>query len=121
MVNYAVVKTGGKQYLVKENDMITVDKLSDFTKISPSSKPTGDKPADKEKKEVIELETLAIFDTEGKTFELGTPFLTKKVKAEIIFTGKGEKIRVARFKAKVRYRKVRGFRPQLTTLKIIKV
>ncbi len=103
MVNYAVVKTGGKQYLVKENDMITVDKLE--------SKP----------KETIELETLAIFDTEGKTFELGTPFLTKKVKAELIITGKGEKIRVARFKAKVRYRKVKGFRPQLTTLKITKI
>jgi len=103
MVNYAVVKTGGKQYLVKENDMITVDKLEN-------------KP-----KETIELETLAIFDTEGKTFELGTPFLTKKVKAELIITGKGEKIRVARFKAKVRYRKVKGFRPQLTTLKITKI
>lgn len=111
MVDYAVVKTGGKQYLVKENDMITVDKLSDFTEAS----------AEKEKKETVELETLAIFDTEGKTFELGTPFLTKKVKAEIVFTGKGEKIRVARFKAKVRYRKVRGFRPQLTTLKITKI
>jgi large subunit ribosomal protein L21 len=31
---------------------------------------------------------------------------------------KGEKIRVARFKSKVRYRKVRGFRPQLTKLKV---
>lgn len=103
MANYAVVKSGGKQYLVKENDSITVDRL-----------PNKDK-------EKIDLETLAIFDTEGKTFELGTPFLTKKVKAEVIVTGKGEKIRISRFKAKVRYRKVRGFRPQLTTLKILKI
>lgn len=111
MVDYAVVKTGGKQYLVKENDMITVDKLSAFTKVS----------ADKKEKETIKLETLAIFDTEGKTFDLGTPFLTKKVKAEVVVTGKGEKIRVARFKSKVRYRKIKGFRPQLTTLKIVKI
>src|SRR3989339_1734842 len=111
MVNYADVKTGGKQYLVKEGDLITVDKLTPLTV----------KTSAVEKKEVIELETLAVFDIEGKTFELGTPFLTKKVKAEVIVTGKGEKIRVARFKAKVRYRKVRGFRPQLTTLKITKI
>ena len=103
MVNYAVVKTGGKQYLVKVGDSITVDRLPN------------------KEKEIIDLETLAIFDTEGKTFELGAPFLTKKVKAEVVITGKGEKIRVARFKAKVRYRKVRGFRPQLTTLKITKI
>ena len=103
MVNYAVVKTGGKQYLVKEGDLITVDRLPN------------------KEKEKIDLVTLAVFDTEGKAFELGNPFLTKKVKAEIVMTGKGEKIRVARFKAKVRYRKVKGFRPQLTTLKIIKI
>ncbi|PIV62308.1 50S ribosomal protein L21, partial [Candidatus Roizmanbacteria bacterium CG01_land_8_20_14_3_00_33_9] len=34
---------------------------------------------------------------------------------------KGEKIRVARFKAKVRYRRVKGFRSQLTKVQIIKV
>lgn len=103
MVNLAVVKTGGKQYLVKESDLITVDLV------------------DAKEKETIELETLATFDNEGKTVELGTPALTKKIKAEVVTHGQGEKIRVAKFKAKVRYRKVMGFRPQLTTLKIGKI
>ncbi|KKR31166.1 MAG: 50S ribosomal protein L21 [Candidatus Gottesmanbacteria bacterium GW2011_GWC2_39_8] len=103
MVTFAVVKTGGQQFLVKENDVITVSKL------------------EKKDKEKIELETLAIFDDEGKSVEIGTPYLTKKVRAEVVAQGKGLKIRVARFKAKSRYRKVTGFRPQLTTLKILKI
>lgn len=103
MANLAVIKTGGKQYLVKEGDEITVDRL------------------DAEEKAKINLETLIIFDDEGRSIDLGTPNLIKKVQAEVISHSKGEKIRVARFKAKVRYRRVKGFRPYLTTLKIIKI
>ncbi|MEK7633390.1 MAG: 50S ribosomal protein L21 [Patescibacteria group bacterium] len=104
MVTYAVVKTGGKQYLVKVGMMLTVDQL-DVSK--------------KEKK--IELETLLKFDEEGKAFELGQPVLKEKVIAEVVGNVKGDKIRIAKFKAKSRYRKVRGFRARLTKLKIIKV
>jgi len=100
---FAVVKTGGKQYLVKEGEQIVVDRLQN------------------KEKEKIDLETLMIFDEEGKSVDLGAPNLAKKVQAEVISHSKGDKIRVARFKAKVRYRKVRGFRPYLTTLKITKV
>ena len=103
MATFAVVKTGGKQYLVKEGQEIVVDRL-----------------AFKEK-EKIDLETLMSFDEEGSAIDIGTPLLVKKVQAEVVSNLKGEKIRVARFKAKVRYRKVRGFRAQLTTLKIIKI
>lgn len=103
MTTFAVVKTGGKQYLVKEGDEIVVDRLSN------------------KEKDKVELETLMSFDEEGKSVDLGMPSLTKKVKAEVLSHSKGEKIRVAHFKAKVRYRKVRGFRSQLTTLKIIKI
>lgn len=103
MGEMAVVKTGGKQYLVKEGTELVVDRLQD------------------KEKEKIELETLAIFDDEGKALDLGTPTVAKKVKAEVLAHMKGEKIRVAKFKAKVRYRKVRGFRPQLTRLKILEI
>lgn len=103
MVTFAVVKTGGKQYLVKEGLEITVDRLQ------------------AKEKEKVGLETLMTFDEEGNNVELGYPLLTKKVQAEVVSNTKGDKLRVARFKAKVRYRKVRGFRPFLTTLKIIKI
>ncbi|MCR4276671.1 MAG: 50S ribosomal protein L21 [Candidatus Roizmanbacteria bacterium] len=100
---YSVVKTGGKQYLVKDGMEITVDLM------------------DVEKGKKVELEALLKFDDEGKTFELGAPFLKEKVSAEVIDNVLGEKIRIARFKAKSRERKVRGFRAKLTKLKIIKV
>ncbi|MCR4313226.1 MAG: 50S ribosomal protein L21 [Candidatus Roizmanbacteria bacterium] len=103
MIMYSVVKTGGKQYLVKDGMEITVDLM------------------DVEKGKKVELEALLKFDDEGKTFELGAPFLKEKVSAEVIDNVLGEKIRIARFKAKSRERKVRGFRSKLTKLKIIKV
>ena len=99
----AVVKTGGKQYLVKENDEIIVDKLSG-------------KPKDK-----IEVETLAVFDESGSQLDLGMPLVKTKVKAEFLEELRGDKIRVAKFKAKSRYRKVRGFRARLTKIKITKI
>lgn len=102
MVRFAVIKSGGKQYLVKEKDEFYVDRLEG------------------KEKDKIELDTLAIFD-EDKKFELGTPSLDKKVKAEVVEHLKGDKIRVAHFKSKVRYRKVKGFRPYLTKLKIVKI
>lgn len=103
MVMYAVVKTGGKQYLVHDGMEITVDLM------------------DVKKSDKVELESLLKFDDEGKTFDLGTPLLKNKVSAEVIDNVLGEKIRIARFKAKSRERKVRGFRSKLTKLKIIKV
>ena len=103
MVTYAVVKTGGKQYLIKEGMTVTVDQLN------------------LEKGKKTQLEVLLKFDEEGKAFELGQPLLKEEVSAEVIDNVKGEKIRIAKFKAKSRYRKVRGFRARLTKLKIIKV
>ena len=98
----AVVKTGGKQYLVKEGEEIFVDRL----------------PYKKGKK--IELETLLVFD-DKKIIELGKPLTKIKAEAEIIENLKADKIRVAKFKAKVRYRKVRGYRHQLTKIRITKI
>ena len=103
MSMYTVVKTGGKQYLVQDGMEITIDLM------------------DAQKGEKVELEALLKFDSEGKTFELGKPLLKEKVKAEVVENVLGEKIRIARFKAKSRERKVRGFRSKLTKLKITKV
>jgi len=103
MSKYAVIKTGGKQYLVKEGQEIVVDKLN------------------LEKKAKTDLETLAIFDDEGKQIDIGAPKLAIKVQAEVVDNLLGDKLRVAHFKSKVRYRKVRGFRQKLSKIKIIKI
>ncbi len=102
MSTYAVVIAGGKQYLVKENDEIIVERLKN------------------KEKEEIELETLAVFNDQ-EDLQLGEPVLSKKTKAVIVANLKGDKIRVAKFKAKVRYRKVKGFRPRLSKIKITKI
>lgn len=113
MANFAVVKTGGKQYLVKDGMNIVVDRLD--------SEPASAEASSGKKGKKVELETLLKFDEDGKVFELGQPNLKNKVTAETVEDLKGDKVRIAKFKAKVRYRKVRGFRSQMTKLKIVKV
>ena len=100
-MKFSVIKTGGKQYIVSVGDEIIVDKVT----------------AEKDKE--IELEKLAEGDFDSFDIELGTPLLKTKTKATVIETMKGDKLRVARFHAKTRYRKVTGFRPMLSRLKII--
>jgi len=104
MDKLAVIKTGGKQYLVKEGDEVIIDHLS------------------LKKDETIELPALAIIDSKKEEIEIGQPILKKTVKAKVVDDLiKGDKIRVARFKAKVRYRRVKGFRPTLTKIRIEKI
>lgn len=100
MADLAIIRSGGKQYLVKKDDTIIVDRIA------------------KEKGEKIKLDTLLAFADDGSTLELGAPLLTKQVQAEVMEHGKGEKVRVSKFKAKVRYRRTRGFRASYTKLKI---
>ncbi|OGK17622.1 50S ribosomal protein L21 [Candidatus Roizmanbacteria bacterium RIFCSPHIGHO2_02_FULL_40_13b] len=96
----AVIKTGGKQYIVSAGDTIVVDRL----------KVEDGKP--------IELDILALFDTEKNAIELGNPLLKSKAQATIVENIKGDKLRVARFKAKSRYRRVTGFRAYLSKITI---
>jgi large subunit ribosomal protein L21 len=99
MSSIAVIKTGGKQYLVKSGETIVVDKIN------------------AEVGKMIELPLLAKFDEDGKNINLGKPVLEDaKALCVVMEHGKGMKIRVAKFKSKVRYRKVTGFRPQLTKI-----
>lgn len=100
-MKFAVVRTGGKQYLVRESDELYVDRLPG------------------EVDSALELEKLAEGDDEKHTITLGKPVLKDSVKATIVENIKGDKLRVARFKAKVRSRKVTGFRQFLTKVKIV--
>lgn len=99
--DFAVILTGGKQYIVHEADTLVIDKL-------PGKK--GDQ---------VSFDKVLLFVDDKMNIQLGRPYLNKAiVKAQILTQGKGQKIRVARFRAKSRYRKVRGFRPELTEVKI---
>lgn len=60
---------------------------------------------------------LALFDEQGQQVQVGSPYLTNvKITADVIGSGKGEKINVLKFKRKNRYERNKGFRPLQTTL-----
>ncbi|MBI4028924.1 MAG: 50S ribosomal protein L21 [Candidatus Blackburnbacteria bacterium] len=100
---YAVFQKGSHQYQVSEGDELLLDKL--FVEAG----------------EAIEFDKVALVASDGKV-TLGTPFVTgAKIEAQVLGGEKGEKIRVAKYKAKSRYRKVNGFRAQLTRVKVEKI
>ena len=99
-MKYAVVKIGGSQYKVAEGETLEVAKLE------------GEKGKKLDFEEVLLL-------VEEKKVMIGQPKVEgAKVKAEIVEQLKGKKIRVATYKAKARTRRVKGFRAQLTRIKI---
>lgn len=98
MAKYAVVRINGKQYRVSEGEKFLVEKVS------------GEPKA-----EVLLL-------TSDKGVEVGMPVLTSaKVSLTKIADEKGPKIHVSKFKAKSRYRKKIGFRPQVTRIQVGKI
>lgn len=102
-MTYAVVQIGAKQYKVFEKDVVDIEKI-----------------AGKEKDKIY-FDKVLLLVKDKKVF-IGQPVLAKiKVKAEIVSQFKDKKIRVARFKAKSRYRKVKGHRQQKTKTKILKI
>lgn len=99
-MEYAIIRTGGKQYRVKQGDVIAVDKL----------------PVVKEA--ITTFNDVLLLVSDGQVL-IGTPVLSgAAVKAKVLDQIKGDKIRVSKFKSKVRYRRVTGFRPLLTRVRI---
>ena len=103
MSSYAVIKIAGTQYKVSEGDELKV-----------TLPPLG------EEKTLSFEEVLLVAD--GGKIQIGQPKLAGfKVTAKVIGEVKGKKVRTAIFKAKAHYRKVKGFRPSLTHLRIEKI
>lgn len=98
---YAVIRVGGKQYKVSEGDTIEVQKLS-------------------QKDGRVSFEEVLLI-AKDKDVKLGNPTLKAKVTGKILEQKRGDKIRVAKFKSKVRFRRVAGFRPQISVVKIEKI
>ena len=96
----AIIKTGGKQYRVKEGQTIKVEKL------------------EAESGAVVKFDTLLISDEEANNLELGTPSLGEKVSGEIINTAKDAKVTAVKYKSKTRYKKTVGHRQLKTAIKI---
>ncbi|MCF7795642.1 50S ribosomal protein L21 [Patescibacteria group bacterium] len=100
-----VIKTGGKQYKVKEGDKIKIEKIN----LKPESKYTFE-------------EVLLLSDEDGSNTEIGNPLLKNvKVEATILDQGKNKKIRVAKYKNKIRYNKIYGHKQPFTEVQIKKI
>ena len=97
----AVIKTGGKQYLVKESDLLKIEKL------------------DAQAGEKVEFETLMISD--GDNLEIGTPVLETKVTANAIRQGRSRKVTGIKYKPKTRQAKRFGHKQAFTEVEITKI
>tara|TARA_B100002052_G_C15829691_1_gene574742 strand:- start:734 stop:1246 length:513 start_codon:yes stop_codon:yes gene_type:complete len=101
---FAVIRTGGKQYKVAKDDIITVEKL------------LGE-PGEK-----VQLGDVLMLGEEGKAPTVGAPLVQKAaVTAEIVEQGKGDKVIVFKKKRRHNYRRTKGHRQEQTTLKILEV
>ncbi len=96
----AVIATGGKQYWVKEGDIIRIEKI------------------DQEKGKTVEFDRVLMINKEGE-YIVGQPLVEKaKVSGKILNQGKAKKIIVFKYKRKTRYRKKTGHRQLYTEVLI---
>ena len=99
----AVIRTGGKQYIVSPGDKIKIEKIEG-----------------KEGKEVIFKDVL-LLEKDGK-IEIGNPLVKGvKVIGKVISQGKEKKKIVFKWKAKTRYKVKKGHRQPYTEVEIIKI
>jgi large subunit ribosomal protein L21 len=102
-MEYAVIATGGKQYKVSVGDIIEIDRLSN------------------KKGEDVDFNDVLLV-VSGEDVKVGKPKVDGvKVSAKILEVKRGEKIRVAKFRAKSKYRRAKGFRAELSQIKIEKI
>jgi len=113
-MKYAVVKIGGSQYKVAEGDEIEVERIEKWELRSGNWEEV-------KKGTKIEIKDVLLVVDKDKV-NIGQPFVKgARVKAEILDQVKGKKIRIATYRAKSRYRRVKGHRKLLTRLKIEKI
>ena len=98
---YAVITTGGKQYLVREGQSLKVEKL------------------DLDAGATLTFDALLVSDDAGEAVKVGTPTVAgAAVTAKVVEQGRGDKISVIKYKRKVRYRRNVGHRQPFTTIQI---
>jgi large subunit ribosomal protein L21 len=96
---YAIVKTGGKQYKVAVDDVVTVEKID------------GEPGAE------VSLPAVLLVDGDDVTTD-SAALAAASVTAKVVEHTKGPKIRIHKFKNKTGYHKRQGHRQPLTTLQV---
>ena len=97
---YAIVATGGKQYRVKEGEKLRVEKLS------------------AEAGDTVELDKVLMVG-EGDDVKIGAPYLEgAKVTATVAANGRGDKVKIVKFRRRKHYRRETGHRQSYTEIEI---
>lgn len=98
---FAVIKTGGKQYRVAQNDIISVEKL------------VGEAGA------TVEITDVLMVAGEDQDPVIGAPFVANaSVTAEVVEQTRGDKVIIFKKKRRQKYRRYGGHRQDLTVLRI---
>ncbi|MSU60580.1 MAG: 50S ribosomal protein L21 [Candidatus Staskawiczbacteria bacterium] len=99
----AIIKTGGKQYIVAPGDKLKVEKI------------------EAEEGKEITLGEVLLCDNDKKV-EIGTPFIKgTTVKAKVLSGGKGDKLIIFKYKSKKRYKRKIGHRQPFTEIEIVSI
>ena len=102
MAKIAIIETGGKQYVVTQDTVLSVEKLKD-------AKNAGD---------TITFDKVLLTD-DGASTTVGAPYIAgAKVTGELIENGRAQKITVIRYRQKSRYFKKRGQRQPYAKVRI---
>ena len=100
---FAIIKTGGKQYIVSEGQKLKIEKLNQNE---------GDE---------FEFDEVLLF-ANGEEIKVGKPYVDgMKVNAKVLKQGRGEKKIVFKFKNKTRYKKKKGHRQFFTEVQILSI
>lgn len=99
---YAVVETGGKQYMVKEGDTLFVEKIEATE---------GD---------VVNLGRVVAVSKDGEVLT-GNSVASASVSAKVVAQGKAKKVIVFKYKPKKDYRRKKGHRQPYTKVMIEKI
>lgn len=102
MAKIAIIETGGKQYVVTNDSVLSVEKLDGEQ--NPGAKILFDK---------------VLLVDDGSKAQVGKPYVSgAKVEAELVEEGRASKVTVIRYRQKSRYFKKKGHRQPFTKVRI---
>ena len=99
----AVIATGGKQYRVAEGQVISVEKVP------------GEKGAD------VAFASVLLVNKDGEIISAPDRLKRARVSGTVVSQGRGKKVMVVKFKRRKNYRRNRGHRQAVTTVRITKI
>jgi large subunit ribosomal protein L21 len=111
-MKFAVIQTGGKQYKVSKDDVVSIEKIKGPASTQGGEYKVGDK---------VSFDKVLLVD-DGKNTTIGTPYIKDaSVEAELMQIGRSRKVMVVKYKQKSRYLKRNSHRQPFFKIKILAI